>query len=83
MVTTFRWHQSCEMPGCLEKIAGFVQLNWKNQQPPGRRLDPFLRNKGTPGRVAMGRCRVRVYGFQLLRTGWSPPPLLVLGPPFS
>ena len=50
----------------MEKLAGFVQLNWKNQQPPGRRLDPFLRNKGTPGRVAMGRCRVRMYGFQLL-----------------
>lgn len=71
------------MPGCLEKLAGFVQLNWKNQQPPGQRLDPFLRNKGIPGRMAMGRCRVRMYGFQLLLDRLVPAPFWYLGLPFS
>ena len=71
------------MPGCLEKLAGFVQLNWKNQQPPRRRLDPFLRNKRTPRRVAMGKCQLRMYGFQLLLDRLVPTLFWYLGLPFS
>lgn len=60
----------------LKSQSGFLQPNWKNQQPLGRRLDLLLINKEAPARVTVGGRVVRARGLGLrlrLHTGQASP----------